>query len=138
MADSPPDSEIAESEIAIGDHPARRLVALAMIIGLGILAVVIFRPPGRGAEESITPYLGESVQIVIHTEPGAAPDDLQRFEAVSLVEIGDYAGERAVKVRFEEMTPVHDPGGNAEIWFPLDRIAAVWVGPLRVYWAPKD
>ena len=132
------DGEPGDGSISIEDHPARRFVALAMVIVIGVGTVLIFRAPDRGAEAGIAPYLGETVDLVIHTEPGAAPDNLERFKDVTLLEIADEAGERSLKIRLEGMTPIHDPEGKAELWIPVDRVAAVWVGPLRVYWSPKE
>ena len=107
-----------------------------MVLVLGVIAVLVFRPREVGPAEGIAPYLGETVQLAIHTEPGAALDDLQRFEDVTLLDIADSGGEPSLKIRLERMAPIHDPEGSAELWIPLDRVASVWVGPLRVYYQP--
>ena len=133
MAPGAPDDTPA---IAPGEHPARRFAVVVVLMVLTATAILFLRPGDRGAEASLAPYLGESARLVIHTEPGAAPDDLESFEDVTLLEIGDHDGERALRIGLA-MQPVGPTTGAAELWIPLHRVAAVWIGPLRVYWSPE-
>lgn len=133
MAEETPEETTA---LAPAEHPARRLAVVLVLMVLTATAILILRSGDQDTEGSLAPYLGETARLVIHTEPGAAPDDLESFEDVTLLEIGDHDGERALRIGLA-MQPVGPTTGAAELWIPLDRIAAVWIGPLRVYWSPE-
>ena len=119
--------------MAAADHPARRLVVLGVLLALGFATVAVLRPPRRGAAEVLALYRGESVRLVVRTDPGAAPDDLEWFEPVTVVELAPRDGVPSVRLRLDGMTPLDDPAGEAHLWLPVDRVAEVWVGPKRVF-----
>ncbi len=125
--------EPVRPEIRVEDHPARKLLLLLSIIAIGLVSVAILRPTGESTEEWLAPYIGSSLRVMIHTDPGAAPDDLEWLEPVTLMEIAPRDGVPSALLLLEEMSPAGDPGAPAELWLPLERVAEVWVGPKRVF-----
>jgi hypothetical protein len=119
--------------IPVGEHPARRLVAVLAIFALGFLAVAIFRPDAEDAAAALAPHLGQSLRLVIRTEPGAAPDDREWLEPVTLEEIAEHDGAPAARLRLEGMSPIDRPGAPARLWIPLERVLEVWIGGERIY-----
>ena len=116
----------------VREHPARKLAVLLVVVVTGLLTVFFLRPSDQNVEERLGLYIGSSLRLLIRTDPGAAPDDLERLEPVVLEAIETVEGVPTARLRLEGMTSVGAPEEPAILELPLDRIVQAAVGPRRI------